>query len=475
MKINLTKQAPKTGNVLLFTLVTTGLIGFVLASYLSLVKSQNMATMRSQSWNGAVPVIEAGIEDALTHLSAHSLSGNLAQDGWQQSGSIYFIQRSLADSYYVVTISNFLGPASPAPIIESRGYVRMPLLAEVSSDHLFATAATSSSINGYLARGVRVEAGKSALFAKGMVAKGQIDLNGNNIMSDSFDSADPNHSTAGQYDITKRKDNGDIATNSGLVNSLSVGNAEVYGKVSTGPGGSVSIGNQGSVGDLAWHAAGSSGIQDGASSDDMNVDFPDVEEPFSGGAFWPVSGPYGTTFYDYVLGNGNYQMNQLNMNMQKKMIVTGNATLYVTGSINITGQAFIEIAPGASLKLYAAGSTVSLGGGGIINNSGNATNFFYYGLPSNTSLSFSGNGTFKGVIYAPNADFTLSGSGNGSEDFIGASISKSVFMNGHFKFHYDEALRNFHTDGIYVVNSWNEMTPNEVMALHFTPPTYLSN
>jgi hypothetical protein len=342
---------------------------------------------------------------------------------------------------------------------------------------LFAAAETSYSDGGYIARGVRVHAGKSSLFAKGMVAKGQIDLNGNDIMSDSFDSSNPDHNTGGLYDVNKRKANGDIATNSGLINSLNVGNADIFGKVSTGPGGSIAIGVQGSVGDLAWHVDGNRGIQEGASTDDMNVDFPDVEPPFTSGAYTPISGFYGSTFYTYKLTNlENYYLSSLSLNSSQKLIVTEpNTTLYVGGNISITGHAFIEIAPGASLKLYAGGSSVNLGGGGIINHSGNATDFVYFGLPSNTSLSFSGNGTFTGVIYAPNADFTLNGGGSGVDDFMGASITKSVFMNGSFNFHYDEALRNFHMDGIYVVNSWNEMTPTEVLAFNFTPPSDPSN
>jgi hypothetical protein len=152
------------------------------------------------------------------------------------------------------------------------------------------------------------------------------------------------------------------------------------------------------------------------------------------------------------------------MNSSQKMLVTGNAVLYVSGNVSLSGNASITIAPGASLKLYVAGASASLGGNGVVNVAGNATNFFYYGLPNNTSLSFRGNGTFKGVIYAPNANFTLNGSGSGSDDFIGASITKTVTMNGHFHFHYDEALRKYGPPRGYIVTSWNEMTPQEVAA-----------
>ena len=45
-----------------------------------------------------------------------------------------------------------------------------------------------------------------------------------------------------------------------------------------------------------------------------------------------------------------------------------------------------------------------------------------------------------GTIYAPHADFTLGGGGKDTIDFVGSSVTKTVKMNGHYKFHYDENL-----------------------------------
>jgi hypothetical protein len=128
----------------------------------------------------------------------------------------------------------------------------------------------------------------------------------------------------------------------------------------------------------------------------------------------------------------------------------------------MAGQSLITLAPGASLKLYVGGSG-AIGGNGIVN-PGSALDFIYYGLPSNTSLSFSGNAAFTGVIYAPNAAFTMNGGGSSTYDFVGASITKTVTMNGHFNFHYDEALSKYGPSRGFVVTSWNEMSPQEVAA-----------
>ena len=112
-----------------------------------------------------------------------------------------------------------------------------------------------------------------------MAAKGQIDFKGNNVATDSFDSGDPRYNTGGLYDATKDKANGDVATDSNVTNSLSVGNSNIKGTIRTGPAGTPSIGPNGSVGDLAWVNGGNIGIEPGHYYNDMNVNWPDAVVP----------------------------------------------------------------------------------------------------------------------------------------------------------------------------------------------------
>jgi hypothetical protein len=441
MRIELQPRRRARGNILFITLVVGGIVAYLLASYLGLVSSQNLATSRSQSWNLCIPVLEAGIEEALTHLHDATLS-NLASDGWalDSSGTNYVKQRDLGDGCSFVARISITDP----PVITSTGSAPVP----------------NQSTN--ISRTVQCMTKRDPLFAKGMVAKGQIDMNGNNIASDSYDSGDPAYNTGGKYDSSKTKDNGDVATNSGLVNSVSVGNANIKGHVSTGPGGTIAVGHNGSVGDAAWVNGGNTGIEPGWSSDDMNVSFPDVEAPFSGGYSVPGPGIVNGTNYDYVLTSGNYELGSLGMSGSDTLLVTGNAVLYVTGDVSLAGQAQIQIATNASLSMYVgtantnATTSVSLGGNGIGNNSGITTNFFFYGLPSTTSLSLSGNAAFTGAIYAPQANFTLGGGGSDTYDFAGASVTATATLNGHYNFHYDENLARVGPARGYVVNSWNE-------------------
>jgi hypothetical protein len=158
--------------------------------------------------------------------------------------------------------------------------------------------------------------------------------------------------------------------------------------------------------------------------------------------------------YDYVLTNGNYQLSSFS----GKMLVRGNAVLLVTDSFSMSGKNdVIMVTNNATLKLYVAAPSATISGQGAINTSGSPTNLFYYGLPTNTSIDFTGNGEFTGVIYAPSAALSLKGGGNSDQDFSGASVTKTVTMNGNFQFHYDESLGRINTGGIHRITSWNEV------------------
>src|SRR5262245_16708930 len=190
----------------------------------------------------------------MQHLNKNGATNNsLATDGWSGSGSTYSITRALGDSYYSVTIRNYFpGTTTNTPVVESKGYVVRPLVLASAQGALLAAAGGNGTVN-YLGRGVRVQTRQDYIFSKGMVAKDNIDLNGNNIQTDSFDSLDPRASTNGMYYAPWHRDKGDVAVNASVTNSLNAGNADIWGHVSVGPTGTISIGPQGSIGGAAWH------------------------------------------------------------------------------------------------------------------------------------------------------------------------------------------------------------------------------
>jgi hypothetical protein len=60
-----------------------------------MVSRQNASTMRSMAWNGAIPAVEAGIEEAMTQLHYTGIT-NLSANGWTWAvGGLYTKKRYL--------------------------------------------------------------------------------------------------------------------------------------------------------------------------------------------------------------------------------------------------------------------------------------------------------------------------------------------------------------------------------------------
>ncbi len=422
------KSRARQGGVLMVTLFMVSLIGFFIFSYLYLVRTQRALAARSQAWNSALALAEAGLEEALAQLNPGAPAPVIDRtaNGWGAvSGGFYGpMTRALNNvGSYSVVIS-----ADTFPVLYATGYVSVP------------------SIPATLSRVVRVTTINAALFNVGMATKYNINLNGNNVSSDSFNSANTNLSTAGQYDPAKTSTNGDMASVQGIVN---VGNANINGSVLLGP--------------TASETQLKNGYVSGGITNDFNVEFPDVVLPPGN----PLPAPLGIPplglplvtngiSYSYAFfTSGYFSISDLNANIyvapgaSVKLLLSGNATsqyIRVASAGGVSGN----------LAVYMDGPTFTLSGNDIVD-SGNATNFAYYGTTNNTSLKFSGNAAFTGTIYAPEADFTLGGGGPVPYDFVGSSYTKSATLNGQFKFHYDENLAAAGPRKGYVAASWHEL------------------
>ena len=419
MILHLSHHPRRQGSVLIVTICITAIIGLALTTYLTLATNQNQLTAHSQVWNSAMPVVEAGIEEALTHLSRNYII-NMESSGWVLSGGQYVKSNSIGDGNYQVTISQSL----PYTII-STGYAPMP------------------GSGTYVSRSVQVTTQNQNAFTGALIIQSTINLNGNNVATDSYDPRDPKKSTNGAYDPAKAGDKGDVTCANGMFN---VGNANIWGHALTGPGVTPTTGPNGAIGSVAWQQAGMSGIQPGWVENDFNVSFPDVNPPFVA-AVPPASGTYNGTNYAYVLGNGNY----LSSSLGGKVLVNGNATLYVTGNILFNIGDFLQIVPGASLKLYMGGASASFQT--VINPNTGAASFLYFGLPSNTLIGLSGTSDLTGAIYAPEASVTLTG----SAEIFGAVMAHDTTMRGNAAVHYDESLADIPPTRGFIIRSWNEL------------------
>jgi hypothetical protein len=269
-------------------------------------------------------------------------------------------------------------------------------------------------------------------------------LNGNNTLIDSYDSTDPAKSTGGQYDVSKAGDAADIAFMGSLA-SLGIGNGNIWGKMFTSPTGIITTGPNGALGSEAWNQGGSNGVEPGWHSTDLNYTFVDVKKPFAAG-LPPTSGTVNGVYYDYILGNGDYEVPSLG----NKVLVAGHAVLYVAGNIQFTGPDVIDINSGASLAIYAAGATADFK---TINNANNnSASFQYYGLPTNTKVDLNGS-SFHGAVYAPQAAIKVSG----NSVIYASLVADTVTVNGNAAIHYDESLINTGLSQGFVAASWDEL------------------
>jgi putative adhesin len=409
MKLNLKKR--EEGSSLFVAMTICLIVGLILSGYLVLTSNRFQMTVRSSDWNAAIPVLEAGVEEAMTHLRRDTntpTANNWTSDSIAGT-QVYTKTRTFPDgSYFYVYIRDL---SSNSATIYSQGFVRSPYNTK------------------YISRTVKVGVtNPPTIFTHAIAANGDIAFVGQPTIA-AFDSR------LGPYNpATNRFAAGGLATNAKDSSAVSLGGANVYGPVSTGPGGSVS---GGTVGDVAWNAS-HSGIEGPSwTNNTMNVSYPSN--------YPPIGGPYLAPTQFTNVTSGTYQMSSYSGDMT----VSGNVTLYVTGDVTLKGQETITIKPGGSLTMIVGGN-ISMAGGGVLNGTGYAANFSILGLNSCTSISYTGNAAFVGTIYAPQADFSM----KGTTDAYGAVIANSATMNGNTAFLFDMSLA--YQDG-YIVNSWQEL------------------
>ena len=465
MKILLiSKNKDRQGGALILTAVIIILLGAVLATSLVVSQSEFTSVARSQSWSKSMALTEAGVEDALAFMNKYegdftmvtnwASAASAAEDHWSVNGNLYSMHRVInaAGDYYDVTIDNS-NPGSPT--ITSQGHAGWNL-SDAGTPLMLAAAGLSLAPSATISRKVLVRTVYSALFPGAITTVTNINLNGNNVLVDSFDSTLPTASAwisslhYGTYDDDKARANGNVATDSSLVGAISIGQANIYGHVETGPGGTATIGHNGYVGPLPQSGLG---IQPGYSADDMNVAFAPVSLP-AGASDWQ-SVPWNQV----ITNSGNYFM----FNIHDDLTINAtNVTLYVMNSISLSSSESITIGTNASrVSIYVGGPYISLTGNASINNlTQHAVTLGIYGLSSLTSIKFAGNAAFTGTIYAPHAAFRFGGGGHDTYDFVGALVAYSCILNGHANFHYDESLKRDGPGIGYIPYSWTEITGN---------------
>jgi len=425
----------QTASILVVVIVMCGIVGATLVAYLNMVTSQERFVHRSAVWNSCIAMCEAGVEEALAHINHRNTpSTNFAVNRWNYSSNAFRKPRYLNGGRCDIVIST-----NYPPIITVSA--RLPAPMNV----------------GEVIRHVRVQTKVSRVFPQAILSKSRVTLGGNGRV-DSFNSTNHLESLNGQYIEARATDRAIVASLTRNATDFNVGNVDIYGYVATGPGAFVNVGPGGVVGSTLFNLAPGHGgqIESGHHRNDFNVYVDDGALPLN---FSPLPIPLagtganiGGTNYLYVAGYGDYAVGTISMSTGVKFLITNRARILVTGNATLTADAAIILTTNATVEWYQAGSTVNMGGRGVVNSRGYARDFQLIGLKSCTSVSYSGSLQFIGTVYAPSANVILTG----SADAYGALVGNSIELSGGMGLHYDEAL-NDSRKARFVANSWQEI------------------
>jgi hypothetical protein len=144
-----------------------------------------------------------------------------------------FIDPNNGWQYYRIRAAGTMPLTGPIRVSASRQDAtlrRLSLLNERFTNGILVAHAISSP---QVSRRVEAVVRPVSSFDLAILSIGMLDLTNHNIVIDSYDSRDPLKSTNGQYDVNKRQEHGNIATDGQL---LDAGNAYVYGDVATNAG-----------------------------------------------------------------------------------------------------------------------------------------------------------------------------------------------------------------------------------------------
>jgi len=430
MKTRVLRSLNCEGSVLLATMMAGVIMGIVLVSYLSLVRHQNATVARSQAWNGAMSSAEAGVEEAMAQLTSIPLTTNInrSANGWTLKSGSYYIPatRELANGYYTVSFTDV-----PQLVITAKG------------------TNYDKALNAYVGRSVEVRTTNAPVFSVALAALLNIKMNGHNVATDSYISTSNAFSTGGLYDPLKARQNGDVASVGGVID---VGSSSVKGDVLTGPTGSYSVNNNGTL--------------TGTWQNDFNAVYPDVKPPTNYYSYTslplqnvtlasPVGGASGSATYSYAFNSitNRYLINGGDLTKPVYVGPGADISFYITGDVSLNDNIYIAQAsggkPAGKLTIYMASANFKIKD--FVNNA-TPSQLAYYGLPINTSFKFTGGAAYTGTIYAPQADMQM----NGGCNICGACVVKSADLNGNALFHYDESLGSLGPT-VYKAAAWKEL------------------
>ena len=469
------------GSILVWTVLLMVILSLFAVEVLRAVSGRFQVGMQAVTWQESLLAAESGIDLAVVELRKSLYpEPNHAWESWTtppgagvvSHGLTTIPNAGLAGSPMTVEVNvdappQLLDPATgwqyyrvralgslPLPGPPRVSYNRqdnrlrkLTLLHQRIIDSLF----TSETDAPHASRRIEAVVKPVGSFDQAILAMGTLDLNNQNIVIDSYDSRDPAKSTDGLYDVAKRQENGNIATDSSI---LDAGGAHVYGDVATNSGTATGVGNV---------------------TGEQRTDFYQDPIPVSAPS-WPAINPSPSSVNGTLnipasptkgSASSRYLLSGITLSGQKTLTLTGNSDgtptyieIYVTGDISVSGGGQITVDPGVNATIYFQ-NNIDISGNGVVNRNNQPSDLLLYGIQppagSTPHVSLGGNGQITGAVYAPGHTVTVNGGGSSGHVF-GSVVGKTVTMTGVTNLHYDEALSVGGLINNYRIVSWFEDT-----------------
>ncbi|MDB6170156.1 MAG: hypothetical protein JWM88_3020 [Verrucomicrobia bacterium] len=461
------------GTTLIVTMLLAAVIGVSLVSYIKLSNNSLRQANRTFYSNSAMNLAEVGLEEAIacfnqldnvatpTDAWPHS-SPVTATTPWTLNATTYNSSSSPNTPYAVANFTGFdMGPNTTGSV---KVYVHHhTALAGATPVIVAQSTITLPDGSATVSKYIEVTLRKRSLFANGLVARDNVSWVGQ-PMADSWDSHGDTQSPAVAYSSGIRTANVIVASIGG---NIGLAGGEVWGYTKTGEFGATTGGSV--------HPLGTTTNDPTRRTNDFNATFPlptvpapttfnTVSSSINSNRTFPAAGDNSvvvagvTTYYYKFSASSTISL----AGSDTLSITAGTAVVFLmsgqsgTSSISVQGNAGIDVNAGASLNVYTDGN-VSIAGNGMANDNNNpATTMFWGTNATSQSFDISGNGKLTAVVYAPNGAVSLNGGGS-SGLMLGAVVGKTITMNGHTEFHYDDALGRLTTGNPFGISKWREL------------------
>lgn len=236
--------------------------------------------------------------------------------------------------------------------------------------------------------------------------------------TDSYINTPPNI-IRGQYK------HGDVGTNSTQSCSIQIsGGTLIYGKAWAGTGGNPAK--------VICASGGSSVYNNNTGSLPVAKDMTPKTDPGGGTSMGALNLSNGVS---KSLSAGYYRYTSINLSGGSKLTLNGQITIHVDGNLIVSNGSNVVVNSGVA-TIYENGQKIDITGGAMVNNTKDPRNLVIYGAYALQTVNLSGGASIYALVYAPNANISISG----GQNTYGAIIGNTVNISNGSSVHFDEIL-----------------------------------